>query len=525
MAHTWRLRHKLAFGLALLALSVALVFASALFGLRSYLDTGRLTQSKLRELTVVQELADLAHNLTRTPPALPGVEAVTPLNAERLHVKATLALLEAKLADYRAAVKSAPAAPHDYAELARIAESAKAVGAAADKPSGAGRLIDQPAAATAYSDLKAHISTQNRLLVDDIAESHRQSEANHTKAMLLAGSAAAVALVLVLTMLHCFRQWVLAPIREIQLGVRRLHQGEFDQPIHLSAPDEFGELAGEFNGMAARLRDVYTRLEDQVNDRTRQLVRSERLVSVGFLAAGVSHEINNPLASIAFCADALERRLPDLAGPNRRPQDVEVAEKYLKMIQDESQRCKTITQKLLDFSRSGGKREPADLSKILSDVIDVAKVLPNARNKRITAPPTGSVVAPVSVTDLKGVVLNLVVNALDSMDDGGELTVELASRNGAAELSFRDTGCGMTPDTLEHIFEPFFTRSRTGNGTGLGLSISHQVIDQHGGSISAASPGVGRGSTFTVRLPLEDPAPNSVADRPQAPRLRQTVAA
>ena len=95
--------------------------------------------------------------------------------------------------------------------------------------------------------------------------------------------------------------------------------------------------------------------------------------------------------------------------------------------------------------------------------------------------------------------LNLVVNALDSMDEGGTLTISLGQRDGMAELIFKDTGCGMTAEVLENIFEPFFTRSRTGKGTGLGLTISHRIITQHGGEIEATSDGPGQGSTFIVR--------------------------
>jgi two-component system, NtrC family, sensor kinase len=112
------------------------------------------------------------------------------------------------------------------------------------------------------------------------------------------------------------------------------------------------------------------------------------------------------------------------------------------------------------------------------------------------------VTAWANADEVKSVVLNLVVNALESMDEGGRLTIRLGQRDGMAELHFRDTGCGMTPEVLENLFEPFFTRSRTGKGTGLGLTISHRIISQHGGEIEASSPGPGRGSTFTVRLPL-----------------------
>jgi two-component system, NtrC family, sensor kinase len=101
--------------------------------------------------------------------------------------------------------------------------------------------------------------------------------------------------------------------------------------------------------------------------------------------------------------------------------------------------------------------------------------------------------------------LNLVVNALDSMDEGGTLTIGERECDGMVELVFQDTGCGMAAETLENIFEPFYSRSRTGKGTGLGLSISHRIITQHGGDIEAASAGLGQGSTFTVRLPLRPP--------------------
>src|SRR5205085_7001524 len=128
----------------------------------------------------------------------------------------------------------------------------------------------------------------------------------------------------------------------------------------------------------------------------------------------------------------------------------------------------------------------------------------------------------------KQVVLNVVVNALDSMDEGGVLTITLAPNGGAAELFFADTGCGMPPEVLDNIFEPFFTRSRSGKGTGLGLSISHRIISQHGGAIEASSPGLNQGSTFTVRLPLRPAEPikeeafgHAAASEPARPVCRR----
>ena len=121
-------------------------------------------------------------------------------------------------------------------------------------------------------------------------------------------------------------------------------------------------------------------------------------------------------------------------------------------------------------------------------------------------PPLGApITAWVNSEEIKSVVLNLVVNALDSMDEGGRLTIRLGQRGDMAELQFSDTGCGMTQEVLDNIFEPFYTRSRTGKGTGLGLTISHRIITQHGGEIEANSAGPNQGSTFIVRLPVNLP--------------------
>jgi len=284
-------------------------------------------------------------------------------------------------------------------------------------------------------------------------------------------------------------------------------RGDFNRRIEIHSGDEIQDLADAFNEMTRRLREMYANLAQQVNERSRQLVRSERLAGIGFLAAGVAHEINNPLASIAFCSEALERRLDELM--RSRPdtaQEKPIIAKYLKMIQEEAFRCKEITQKLLAFSRGGErKREQTDLAEIVQGVLDVVQHLQNCKGKQLAFEGQGVIPAWVNSQEIKQVFLNLVVNALDSMEEGGKLTIASGRHAGMAELVFHDTGCGMTPEVLENLFEPFFTRSRTGKGTGLGLSISHRIITQHGGEIEASSPGPGQGSTFVVRLPIDPP--------------------
>jgi len=356
-----------------------------------------------------------------------------------------------------------------------------------------------------------------RLIDTDIRSRIDASRRNYQITFWIAFPASIIGLLLVSGLLGSFYSWVFHPIRDLEAGVVRVAKGDLAHRIDVHSGDEMEDLGAAFNDMMQRLQDLYSDLARQVNERSRQLIRSERLASVGFLAAGVAHEINNPLASIAFCSEALEARLSDLLrhlrASGRLDEEHEIFSKYLKMIQEEAFRCKNITERLLAFSRPGERRrEQTDLRELVQLVLDVTQHLPNHRGKEIQFEMSaerlsagGAIAAWVNSEEIKSVVLNLVVNALDSMDEGGKLTIRLGQRGDMAELQFSDTGCGMTQEVLENIFEPFYTRSRTGKGTGLGLTISHRIITQHGGEIEASSPGLNLGSTFIVRLPVNVP--------------------
>src|SRR5262249_24473543 len=268
----------------------------------------------------------------------------------------------------------------------------------------------------------------------------------------------------------------------------------FDYRIKLKSRDEMQDLAEAFNEMTIQVSMTYADLERQVQERSRQLVRSERLAGVGFLAAGVAHEINNPLASIPFCAEALDHRLEPSLNPPDAP-DHRLVANYLKMIQEEAFRCKNITEKLLDFSRCNDiTRERIDLASLIQDVVEMIRHIGKYRGKTIVFYPREAVMAQVDAQEIKQVVLNLIVNALESMDAQGSLRIDVRYHHGMAEMIFADDGCGMDADVLENIFEPFFTKRREGKGTGLGLSITHRIVSQHYGEIMAVSPGVGQGS-------------------------------
>lgn len=525
MPRRWRLRNKLLLGIGLVVGSIALLVLGTVHGLTSYLSTVNTADSKLAELLELDKLKLILANLISPAPVTPvegkvfeKQEGLDPgekrrilegLRESRKEFEIFKALFQDTIARHRD--------PDPYTEnrLIEDAENAftqleKAVDEHYAKPFTFEENSAQAAAGIRGNQLvqEKHqkflqlIDRIRSAIADDMYNRIHQARKQYIQAMWIAGVSTSLALLLLLALAYLFTKNVLKPIKILQAGVQRVAASDFYNPIVLGSGDELEELGDAFNNMTRRLREILLDLERQVNERSRQLVRSERMVSVGFLAAGVAHEINNPLASIAFCSEALQSRLSEYI--RRYPQEAEVVAKYLTMIQQEAFRCKEITSKLLEFSRVGEvRRTPTDLAELIQSVLEIAQHLQNCRGKRILFQPYARVMASVSDQDLKSVVLNLVVNALDSMEEGGILTITLQAKGTDAEMMFTDTGCGMSPDVLQNIFEPFFTRSRTGKGTGLGLFISHQIIDQHGGEIHASSAGPKLGSTFTVRVPLQ----------------------
>jgi signal transduction histidine kinase len=515
VAFRWRIRHKLMLGLAVVVGVIVLLLAGTLYGLESFRATVRSIESKQAELNKA-ELFKGAVNDLRSSSAPQGDLSKF---RERIH-KARSAL-----DDYRVQLDDTLEHRRDPDHGFEETELVKALGGKLNDLDGAAQAYfqqesmvfpcmgaDQPLAGDrqAIRDtteaLAATAADLREAIYKDLYRRSQDARVTFRNTLWIVLTTGVAGVLLMGGLLSFFYRWMFDPIRDLEAGAGRLAQGDFEHHIEVHSGDELEDLAGAFNNMTGRLREMYGGLARQVNERSRQLVRSERLASVGFLAAGVAHEINNPLASIAFCSEALEHRLADLLA--RKPDNAEVITKYLKMIQQEAFRCKAITQRLLEFSRGGERRrEPADLAEVIQAVLDMVQHLQNCKGKHIVFDSSGPLVAAVNAQEIKSVVLNLVVNALDSMDDGGTLTITLAERDQMADMTFADTGCGMSPEILENIFEPFFTRSRTGKGTGLGLSISHRVISQHGGEIEAASPGLNQGSTFTVRLPLKPAEP------------------
>ena len=518
MARRWRLRNKLLLGLGLVVGCVAALIAGAAYGLSSYMGTMKTTDSKLAELLKLDELKPVATAIITQPlvKIRDGGNTIDIGESGTNEIRRSKQQLEQSrkiFAQYKSVFEDTVRRgrdPDPYQDTQLVSLIERMFGdleAAIDQFAGPQAVaVSRPLAADEsvgkkHTALLKTIDDLRNEVAKDMYDRIGQARVDYRRSVTIVSIATGVAFLLLASLVSLISGWIFKPIRDLQEGVRRVIDGNFGEPIVVRSGDELEDLAAAFNGMMSRVHEVYRELESQVDERSKQLVLSERMVSVGFLAAGVAHEINNPLASIAFCSEALESRLRDYL--NRNPQETEVISKYLKMIQQEAFRCKGITGRLLEFSRVGERRrEPTDLSELVQSVLAIAQHLQSCRGKRIIFQPYSKVVAGVCGEDIKSVVLNLVVNALESMEEGGVLTITLKATGADAELMFTDTGCGMNTETLGNIFEPFYTRSRTGKGTGLGLFISHHIVSQHAGEIHAASAGPGQGTTFTVRFPI-----------------------
>jgi signal transduction histidine kinase len=286
-----------------------------------------------------------------------------------------------------------------------------------------------------------------------------------------------VPLLAILVGLYVHRS-VAVPVGRLQAGAVRIASGDLDARIQIDTPDEFGALARQFNAMTRALKEHQERL-----------VQHEKLAGIGRLAAGVAHEINNPLAVILGYARLLGRGATGETAAD------------LQIIEDESLRAKAIVDGLLDMARPAQlEREQVDLRALVVEAVErlaEAKLLDGVT---LTVRGTGTVVG--SSQKLRQVVLNLIKNGAEAAGPKGSVDVAVDSSGGLAHLVVSDSGGGLSREALERVFEPFFTSKP--QGTGLGLAVSKGIVHAHGGSIEATNVPSG-GARFEVRLPRAPP--------------------
>jgi two-component system NtrC family sensor kinase len=297
------------------------------------------------------------------------------------------------------------------------------------------------------------------------------------------------------------------PLKKLEEIARNISQGDFKHGFVVKGPREIEHLATSLDEMSNQLEAEKRELEDwgstlerKVTERAdemkkihAQLFRSEKLASLGKLAAGVAHEINNPLTGILTNSSLL---LEDLEAGDPRRDDVEVMVK-------ETMRCREIVKRLLDFARqTKPQKRLADINALIETIVLLVRNQTSFRNVSIEQHPATDLPSILVDPDqIQQVFINIILNAAEAMTGGGKLVIRtgLSTDRQSIVVGFTDTGPGIPDEVKERIFDPFYTTKE--HGTGLGLSISYGIIEQHGGTISVDST-PGRGSTFTIQLPI-----------------------
>jgi two-component system NtrC family sensor kinase len=275
------------------------------------------------------------------------------------------------------------------------------------------------------------------------------------------------------------------PITHMIEVIRRVKHGNLEEKMAVDGEDELAEMAGAFN----RMTDIIRHNKEM----EASLAQQGKMASLGVLSSGVAHEINNPLGVILGYAGYIEGKMKE-DDPNYR---------YIHEIKRESKRCKKIVQDLLSYARTPRPSlERVDLNQLLNQIVDFAANHTDMRS--VTIQTEFAPVLPHVMLDgdqMRQVAINLILNAGGAMPEGGQLVVTTEQPDAEhVQIAFTDSGCGIPPESIEKIFEPFYTTKE--RGTGLGLAITRQIIEQHHGEISIEST-PGAGTTVRVFLPIE----------------------
>jgi len=282
----------------------------------------------------------------------------------------------------------------------------------------------------------------------------------------------------------------ISPIRSLVEAAKLIASGSYAK-VGVRTDDEMGYLARAFNNMVDGLVQRDRRLMEQME---KQIHQSEKLASLGRLSSGIAHEINNPLTGVLTYSGVL---LEELEGTEY--------EGDLRVIQNETLRCRSIVREILDFARETRlEKVSANLNQIIGEVLGILEkhvAFHNVKMVRSLDPRLPD--TWVDVNQIKSVINNLAVNAADAMPDGGTITfrTRLSADGRFMHFEVTDTGSGIREEDLAKVFDPFFTTKETGKGTGLGLSVTYGIVKRHHGSIRISSK-VGQGTTVDIRLPL-----------------------
>ena len=289
---------------------------------------------------------------------------------------------------------------------------------------------------------------------------------------------------------------IVRPIKDLAIQAQQMIEPKAGPHYHPRGGDEVGAVGKALDHMISSIREQ----DSQIRTIRKEINQARRLSTLGKLAAGVAHEINNPLCGIVVYSNLL---LEDMSPDDPRYSNVE------KIIR-ESNRCKNIVRSLLDFARqSHPQLNPADVNMIITEALNNLRCEPIFEHIKLAVNLDHSLpMVIVDASQIQEVFENILRNAAEAMDGHGTLTVMNCIKineddKRVVEVQFADTGTGIPPEHIGHIFDPFFTTKKCGHGTGLGLAVSYGIIERHGGLIAARNSESG-GAIFIVQLPFEE---------------------
>ncbi len=521
MLARWPIRRKLILGGTLLVLIVGLLAIGGFQGVYAYRGLVRAISLRAAELpkatAVVQSTGELRY-VWKQERSLQLFSAQRELQRRIDEQRFRMALLQVHtdLADYREELEGATEDVtewigdnrHERRTVEEMETRLDRVEQLTQARNWASRQLPDDEIAAELDRIHELAASLPNYLYSRMHALRHQVRVKYRSLIVLVWSTSVLAVVLLTVLGIAFYRWVFGPLRVILRGSRLVAAGHYDHRICVDAHDEMGDLAEAMNNMTCRFQHVRDTLDRRVTLRTEQALRSAKMASVGVLAAGVAHEINNPMASVALCAESIEMRLTELREQSSEFnswEEIGTIERYLRTIQQEAFRCKEITDRLLDYSRKGSiEHVSSDLSELARGVVEMVQHLARSQNKSLRLENPESVVAQVDGQEIKQVILNLVTNALEATEEGGTVEVVVTQDGDEAKIIVTDDGCGMTEEVRQQLFEAFFTRKRTGQGTGLGLAITSRIIRDHGGTIEVLSDGPGKGSQFIVSLELDN---------------------
>ena len=289
---------------------------------------------------------------------------------------------------------------------------------------------------------------------------------------------------------------IATPILALEKITKKIAQGDFSEQIEVKGQDELSSLEASFNLMEEKLKNALWSLEhtiEKLREKQAQLVEAEKLASVGMLAAGIAHEINNPLTSVLTFSNLILEQCPK-SDPR--------CDK-LKIVVRETERARNIVRQLLNFGRETNIRaEKININRPVEEIMD-SLVAQEAFKDIELSMRLGENLPDVYAdpAQIGQVVLNLALNAIHAITPPGKLEVSTRTEDKFVEIIFQDTGSGIAEEHMGKIFDPFFTTKSETKGTGLGLAVSYGIIKKHGGDIAVASI-LGKGTTFTVKVPI-----------------------